>query len=216
MKVVPAILAENFDDFLLKLKQAESFAQYVQIDLMDGIFVPTKSFSPEKINAIHTSLSFEIHLMVQNPVTVLNQINNPGLDKVLFHFESHVEHLHFINQIKEKGLKAGIAIKPETRIEEFNEIAKYVDTLLFLTVDPCCYGHPFKPEVLEKIAEARKLFPNVTISVDGGVSLDNLKSFIEIGVNYVCVGSRIFLNGTPEKNYKRFMAKLTKLNVWGS
>ncbi len=213
MKIVPAILAENMEDLQFRLKQAESFADYVQIDLMDGIFVPTKSFPPEKLNTIHTSLSFEIHLMVKDPSAFLSKINNPGLKKVLFHFESEINHLHFINQIKERGLSAGMVIKPETRIEEFKEIAEHVDTLVFLTVDPCCYGNTFKSEVLEKVARARQLFPDKFISVDGGISLDNLKSFVEIGVDYVCVGSRIFLHGNPEDNYNLFLQKLNELKA---
>ncbi len=211
MKIVPAILAENIDDFYLRLKEAESFADYVQIDIMDGIFVPTKSFPLEKINTVNTPLSFEVHLMVKDPSDYLRLINNPGLKKVLYHFETDVNHPNFIDYIKERKLSAGIAIKPETRVEELKELIKYIDTLLFLTVDPCCYGHPFKPDVIKKIAEARKLFPEIVIAVDGGVSLDNLKSFIEIGVDYACVGSRILLSGSPEENYKRFMEKLNEL-----
>ncbi len=140
--------------------------------------------------------------MVKDPLNSLSRINNPGLKKVLYHFEADVNHFQFINYIKEKGLIAGIAIKPETGIEEFKELARYIDTLLFLTVDPCCYGNPFKLEVMKKVTEARRLFPEIVIAVDGGVSLDNLKFFIDIGVDYVCIGSRIFLNGTPEENYK--------------
>ncbi len=213
MKIVPAILSDNVEDLCLRLKQAESFTDYIQIDLMDGIFVPTKSFPPEKLNTIQTSLAFEIHLMVKDPSTFLSEINNPGLKKVLFHSESGVDHLHFINQIRARRFIAGIAIKPETRIEEFKEIAEHVDTLVFLTVDPCCYGNAFKPEGLEKVARARQLFPDKVISIDGGVSLDNLKSFVEIGVDYVCVGSRIFLHGNPAENYRLFLQKLNELKA---
>ncbi|MEW6002683.1 MAG: ribulose-phosphate 3-epimerase [Nitrospirota bacterium] len=211
MKIVPAILAEKFDDFLLRLKQAESFVDYVQIDLMDGLFVPTKSFPLEELNGINTPLSFEAHLMVMDPSEFINRINNQGLKKVIFHFESEVKHLELVNSIKERELSAGIAIKPETEVKEFREIAGYVDTLLFMTVDPCCYGRPFIPEVLDKISEARHIFRDKAIAADGGVSLENLKRFLEIGVDYVCVGSRIFLEGDPEENYRRFIEKLKEL-----
>ena len=212
MKIVPAILADNVDDFLSRLRQAESFAEYVQIDLMDGNFVPTLSFPPEKINSIRTSLSFEMHLMVRHPSAYISTIKNPGLKKVIYHFESEVKHIDFIKQINDRGIQVGLAVKPETGLEEFRDIAERVDTVLFLTVDPGYYGSPFKPEVLDKIAETRKIFPRKTISVDGGVSLENLEEFLKRGVDYVCIGSRIFLGDDPAENYKEFLDKLSVLN----
>jgi ribulose-phosphate 3-epimerase len=213
MKIVPAILAEDSRTFLSRLRQVESFAGYVQIDLMDGVFVPTRSFSPEEINTLNTSLSLELHLMVKDPAGLMSRIKNPRLKKVVFHFESDVRHLDFINQMKKRGLDVGLAINPDTKIKEFKKLVDYVDTLLFLTVDPCCYGNPFRAEVLKKIAEARRLFPDAIIAVDGGVSLENLKSFVELGVDYVCVGSKIFLDGTPEKSYRVFLKKLGELEA---
>ncbi len=213
MKIVPSILAEKFDDFLLRLRQAESFADYVQIDLMDGIFVPSVSFPVEKINSVDTSLAFEAHIMVKDPLSFMNRIDHRGLKKVIFHFEAEVEHVRIIEQIRDRGLVPGMAINPGTEIDKFRKIAEDVDTLLFLTVDPGCYGSPFKPEVLKKVEETRRLFPHKVIAVDGGVSLDNLKSFLDIGVDYACVGSRIFLNRDPKENYRLFLWKLHEMET---
>lgn len=214
MKIVPAILAENYADFLMRLRQAESFTDYVQIDLMDGSFVPSLSFPAENLNGLRTSLSFEVHLMVKHPFAYMSKVFNQNLKKVIFHFESDVKHLDFIDQMKKRGFDVGMAIRPETEISEFEEIAEMSDTLLFLTVDPCCYGNPFKPEVIEKIRKTRHMFRNNNISADGGVSLDNLRLFVEAGLDYVCVGSRIFLKGNPEKNYELFLNKLRELEVY--
>ncbi len=211
MKIVPAILAETKDEFLFLLRQAESFTDYVQIDLMDGFFVPTRSFPEEKINSVETSLSFEFHLMVKHPAAFMCRIRNPSLKKVIFHFESEVKHLDFINQLHGRQITPGLAINPETAISQFRELVQHVDTLLFLTVTPGKYGSPFQPEVIDKIAESRKIFPEKTIAVDGGVSLDRLKTFIDIGVDYVCVGSRIFLDDNPERSYKTFLNKISEL-----
>jgi len=211
MKVVPAVLAEKFDDFVKRVRQAESFTDYIQVDLMDGVFVETRSFSPERINSIETPLSFEVHLMAEDPLGFLNGMVHPGLKKVIFHCETGVSHLDLVRSIRERGLSPGVAIKPETELTRCREIAKQVDTLLFLTVDPCCYGSPFKPEVLKKIIEARRLFPAKLISVDGGVSLDNLKDFFDAGVDYACVGSRIFLQEDPGKSYRLFQQKVQEL-----
>lgn len=207
MKIVPALLAEKFDEFLLRLREAEGFADYAQIDLMDGNFVGTKSFPPERINTLNTALSFELHLMVKDPSAFFGRINHGSIKKVIFHVEAEGDHPGFIEKLKGRGLDAGLAINPETGITQIKEVAENVDTLLFLTVDPCCYGSAFKPEVLDKIAEARRFFPAKVIAADGGVSFDNLKMFYDIGVDYVCVGSRIFLDGDPKENYLRFAEK---------
>lgn len=211
MKIVPSLLAETFVDFILRLRQAESLTDYVQVDIMDGTFVSSRSFPPQMISTISTPLSFEAHLMVEDPLDFMNRIDNPGLKKVIFHFEAKVDHLGVVAEIRRRGLGAGLAIKPGTGIDEFRQLAKHVDTLLFLTVEPGRYGSPFRPEVIKKVSESRRLFSDKTISVDGGVSLDNLEMFYTIGVDYVCVGSRIFLHGRPEDNYNLFVKKLDEL-----
>jgi ribulose-phosphate 3-epimerase len=211
MKIVPSILAEKPEDFLLWIRQAESFTDYVQIDLMDGVFVPSKSFPPGEINLLETALSFELHLMCEDPASLMKLIDNRRLKKVIYHIEAVVDHLAFINGMKRRGLEVGLAVKPETGIGKFKDIVEYVDTLLFMTVDPGRYGSPFKPEVLVKVAESKKLFPGVTISVDGGISLDNLHFLIDAGVDYACVGSRIFLAGMPGNNYRLFLNRLHEL-----
>jgi ribulose-phosphate 3-epimerase len=213
MEIIPAILAEKFEDGLRMLKQAESFAHYVQIDLMDGIFVPSQSFPAEEISHLHTSLYFEIHLMAKDPLALMTRINHSQVKKAIFHFESNVNPLDFIKQMKEREITTGLAIKPETPIDKVKVPLEQVDTLLFLTVEPGYYGSPLQPYVLKKIEEARHLFQDKRISVDGGVSLDNLKIFFKMGVDSVCIGSRIFLNGDPKENYRKFTHQLLELEA---
>lgn len=208
MKIVPSILAENEDDFLLRIRQAETFTHYVQIDCMDGIFVPTRSVPPETIGSLKSSLSFELHLMVRDPISFVDKAENKGLERVLFHSEADVDHLGFMKLLKDRGLSPGLAFRPETPMEDFAEFAAHADTLLFLTVSPGRYGSAFRPEVTDKVARARRRFPDKLIAVDGGVSLENLESFENMGVDYVCVGSRIFLGGEPAENYRSFTEKL--------
>ncbi len=212
MKIVPALLAEKPEVFITRLRQAEAFADYVQIDLMDGVFVPTRSFPPEDLKKIQTKLSFEVHLMVNNPSAYMDSISHPNLKQVIFHFEAKAaDPVDFIHCLKKNSLKAGLAINPETPLEKFQKTAEGADTILFLTVNPGRYGSPFRPEVLKKIARTRTLFPGKTIAVDGGVSLDNLNEFMKIGVDYVCIGSRIFLKGDPRDNYRQFLKKVDEL-----
>jgi ribulose-phosphate 3-epimerase len=211
MNIVPAILASTKDEFFYLLRQAESFTDYVQIDLMDGFFVPTRSFPETKINSVETSLSLELHLMVKHPAAFISRIHNQHIKKIIFHFESSVKHHSFINHLQKNGIAPGIAVNPETEISQFLELGKQVDTLLFLTVSPGKYGSPFRPEVIDKITKARQIFPGKTIAVDGGVSIDNLRNFLDIGVDYVCVGSRIFLDDHPEESYNTFKNKIDEL-----
>jgi ribulose-phosphate 3-epimerase len=211
MKVVPSVLAEDPDDFVRRMRQAEDFTEYVQIDVMDGVFVDTTSVTPELINTLTTSLAFEMHLMVMDPADVVRKMDNQGLRKIIFHFESRVDHQALANEIKRMGLSPGLAVRPETTLETIRKTAVYFDTLLFLTVYPGRYGSAFLPETVTKVSEARRTFPGKTIGVDGGVSTDNIGMFYDVGVDYVCVGSRIFMGARPKENYERFMKCLNEL-----
>jgi len=213
MKIVPAVLAERENDFFFLIKQAEAFTDYVQIDIMDGFFVPSRSFPVPALNRLKTNIDFEIHLMVKHPSAFMIQVAHPRLRKVIYHFESDVKHRDFINQLKKRGIASGLAIKPDTPLEVFRHIAGYVDTLLFMTVDPGYYGSAFKPEVISKVRETRSVFNDKVIAVDGGVSLENLPLFLDARVDYACVGSRIFESDNPGENYRQFLRRLYGLDT---
>jgi ribulose-phosphate 3-epimerase len=211
MKVVPSVLASDREDFFRKMNQAGDFAEYVQIDIMDGVFVDTTSFPPELINTLATSLAFEIHLMVMEPADVVRKIHHAGLRRVIFHFESRVDHQDMAEEIRRRGLSCGLAVRPETDLETIQNAAGHFDALLFLTVYPGRYGSSFLPETVTKVSEARKAFPKKTIGVDGGISTGNIDLFYEVGVDYACVGSRIFTGERPGENYEQFMKRLDEL-----
>ena len=213
MEIVPAILAESLEVFETRLRQAEKFANYIQIDIMDGKFVDTQSLDPEMLNHITIAIPFEIHLMVEDPLKTLMNIRNPSLRKVIFHVEAAGDPLEFIKSAEKRGLDVGLAIKPETPLDGFEDLAQHVDTLLFLTVDPGRYGSPFKSEVIQKLLSAQQSLSHKTIAVDGGVSFDNLPVLYDAHVDYVCIGSRIFLDGVPEENYKKFNEWLIQLEI---
>lgn len=204
IRIVPAVLAETWEDFAVRIRQAEVFADYVQVDMMDGAFVPSRSFAPEMLARLETRLSFEAHLMVADPIDWLGRMHNPGLKKVIFHIESAADPLDAIAHITQGGMEAGIAFRPETQLEDYAEIAAEAGSLLFLTVDPGRYGSPFHPEVFDKVRAARRMFPAKEISVDGGVSPENLADIWRAGADAAAVGSRIFLKGDPAANYMLF------------
>ncbi len=211
MGVVPALLADKIADFMVRLRQAEGFAQYAQVDMMDGLFVPTTSISIGELNSFHTALLFEVHLMVVDPLPYVTGITNPGLRRIVFHYESAVDPEACMRLIQQRGIGCGIAVKPETPLTELSALAEKADTLLFLAVDPGRYGSPFKPEVLQKVTLARKMYPGKKIAVDGGVSLENLESIWRTGADYVVVGSRIFLSNDPAINYRAFVRRVREL-----
>ncbi|MDA8432838.1 MAG: hypothetical protein M0Z60_07730, partial [Nitrospiraceae bacterium] len=142
MKIVPSILSDTYDDFLLRLAQAEAFTDYVQIDIMDGTFVGTKSFPAERISGVKTALGFEVHLMTRSPAAVAAEIRHPGMKKVIYHFEAGANHEEIVRVLKGRGIDAGLAVKPGTTLEEVRGAGEGVGTLLFLTVDPGSYGSP--------------------------------------------------------------------------
>lgn len=212
MKIVPAVLSDDIAAFSAMVRRAETFAPYLQFDLMDGRFTATKSFPCAEVSSVGTKAAFEVHLMVKDPRACLAAMKNPSLKRFIFHFESDEKQpRELIARIKERGLEAGIAVSPDTVIEQFAETAEHADSILFLTVNPGKYGSPFNPGVLEKVAGSRELFPEKEIGIDGGVSLENLQAIYETGADYACVGSRIFLAPDPAASYAEFTGRVKEL-----
>lgn len=206
MRIVPSLLAEDFDAFTQLVRKAEKFTDYVQVDLMDGVFVESRSFRAADLKQLDTSLFFEVHLMFKDPAAALEGLQHPRLRQVIFHIESKAHTQELVRMIKGKGLRAGIALNPETEAEASRGL-KDVDSILLLTVDPGRYGSPFKPEVLSKAAKIRELYPRTSVGVDGGVSLENLELIKAAGVDYACVGSRILLHPDPAASYREFVER---------
>ncbi len=205
MKIIPALLAEEWETFVVRFRQAESFADYVQIDMMDGVFVPTSSFDPGRLNDIETGMKFEVHLMVNDPMAFVRVMRSPNIKRIIVHIEAATDPVDTAYHIRERAVEPGIALRPETSLDDAAAIVAEFSHVLFLTVDPGRYGSPFKPEVLKKVSAARKMFPDRTIGVDGGVSLGNLADISRAGVDSAVVGSRIFLEGDAAGNYRRFV-----------
>jgi len=205
MKIVPALLTDNSQDLKLMLAQAETFTDFVQIDFMDGSFVPSKSIAPEDLTEIKMSIDWEAHLMVKDPIHSLSSLNKDGLERVIFHLEVDPHPESIVSAIRDQGLAVGLAINPETPLSQFEGIIPHIDSVLFLSVHPGFYGSPFIGEVLEKIGEFRSHFPSTLIGIDGGISLDNIQRVKSSGVDYACVGSRIFRHDNPGKSYEEFL-----------
>ncbi len=202
--IVPAILTSDRDEFIKMLDICSRFTNFAQIDIMDGKFVPSSSIGIDVISSIKFPLESEAHLMVEDPLRWVDSFKRFGARRIIFHYEIEGDKIGIIKAIKEKNIAVGVALNPDTPFESIEGIVNEVDSILFMSVVPGFYGSPFIPRVLEKITMFRKKYPHKEIGIDGGVKLDNVKGVKKSGVDYICVGSAILKQPSPELAYKKF------------
>jgi ribulose-phosphate 3-epimerase len=202
-RIVPAILTDDARALEAMVRQAESFTDYVQFDIMDGRFVPSHSVTCEQVAAVPKKLKWEAHLMMVRPEEHFDCLRGAGARRVVFHFEATPSPEAVIARARASGLGVGLAINPETPVPAFLPLAGRVDCVLFLTVHPGFYGAPFLPEVLDKVTELRTAAPDTEIGVDGGIKEGNVAQMARLGVNTICVGSAVFLQPDPAASFRR-------------
>jgi len=200
-KVVPSILTEHPEILKAMVREAANFTSYIQIDIMDGRFVPSRSITYQDLMAIPIKFSWEAHLMVERPEDYLYNFKAAGAKKVIIHYEAMSSPQSVISRARELGLKVGLAINPRTNMPAFLPLVDEVDSVLFLTVHPGFYGSKFIPEVLDKVMELRQRRPATEIGVDGGIKEDNIVQISTKGVDVLYVGSAIFLQPKPAEKY---------------
>lgn len=205
IKVIPAILTDDPDALASMVHQAEKFTSYVQIDIMDGQFVPSRSISWEHIASLTPKLRWEAHLMVLRPEAHFEGYRRAGAEKVVFHYEAAPTPLEAIARARELGIKVGLAINPETTVQTIAPLLDKVDSVLLLTVNPGFYGSPFIPEVMNKVTEIRATRADLEIDVDGGIKENNIAQVAQQGVDAICVGSAIFRQPDPAASYFRLL-----------
>jgi ribulose-phosphate 3-epimerase len=206
VRVIPAILTDNPTTLEKLVHQTELFTDYAQFDIMDGEFVPSHSVSCAQIAKLKTKLTWEAHLMVLHPEDCLEDFQKAGAKKIVFHYEATSTPKDVIHQIKTLGMKASLAVNPETLISDFAPLVREIDSVLFLSVNPGFYGAKFIPEVLDKIKEFRRLYPEMETGIDGGIKENNIAQIARSGVDVIYVGSAIFLQPDPAASYKRLTA----------
>jgi ribulose-phosphate 3-epimerase len=205
-RVVPAILTADDQALRRMLRQAEEFTDYVQIDFMDGRFVPSHSILCENLSKLSTSLAWEAHLMVIEPEGKLDCLSDAGAQKAIFHFEATESPASVIDKARQLKLGIGLALNPETPLSSIVSLVTEVDSVLFLTVNPGYYGSEFLPEVLPKVTELRRLAPEVQIGVDGGIKQDNIARISRLGVDVIYVGSAIFMQPDPGQAHRNLLS----------
>ncbi len=205
-RVVPAILTEDPVALETMVRQAETFTAYVQLDVMDGQFVPSRSITREHLAGLHTRLGWEAHLMVLHPEDYLEGLRRAGAKRVIFHYEATNSPGEVISRARELDLQVGLAINPETPVSAILPLAREVDSVLFLSVHPGFYGSRFIPEVLGKITEFSRARPGVETGIDGGIKEGNIAQVAGARPGAIYVGSAIFLQPQPGDSYRRLVA----------
>ncbi|MDY6796683.1 MAG: ribulose-phosphate 3-epimerase [Actinomycetota bacterium] len=200
-RVVPAILTDDPAELEAMARRVETFAPYMQVDIMDGEFVPSHSVHTRKLLDVMIRIPFEVHLMVEEPEGQFDICRQAGARRVIFHFEAVDNPLETIHQARELDLEVGIAVNPETELADFAHLAGGIDCVLFLSVHPGYYGRPFIPEVLDKLVKFCRAEPCVETGIDGGVKEKNIARIAATGVNHICVGSAIMKQPDPAENF---------------
>lgn len=204
--VAPSLLAANFsrlEDDIQVVNQSN--ADWFHIDIMDGHFVPNISFGPMIVEAIKRKAErpLDVHLMISQPERYIERFREAGADVITVHYEA-CPHLHrTVQQIKETGAKAGVALNPHTPVHLLSEIIEDLDLVLIMSVNPGFGGQKFIYNALLKIRQVKDMLisrnGHALIEVDGGVGLQNAQKILEAGVDVLVAGSSVFKAENPSQ-----------------
>lgn len=207
----PSILAADFKVLGQEMKKTEeNGAAYIHFDVMDGMFVPSISFGMPVLASINdaTEQFMDAHLMVQEPIRYVEAFQKAGADYVTVHLEACEDVKTTLDKIHACGMKAGLAVNPETDVKELVPYLEDVEMILIMSVHPGFGGQKFIPESLDKIREVRAMLNEknleTDIQIDGGIYVENVREVLDAGANVIVAGSAVF-RGDAGENTAKFM-----------
>lgn len=210
--ISPSILSADFGDLRLDIEMLNnSVAEWVHIDVMDGVFVPNISFGFPVIAAVkkHSTRFMDVHIMIVNPEKYVRRFAEAGANMLTFHYEATENPGEVIEMIRSEGMKVGITINPDVPVSVLKPYISKVDMVLLMTVFAGYGGQPLIPESYQRIAELREYVlkenPDCLIQVDGGVTLENAAELYRCGVNVLVAGSTVFKADDPISTIEKLL-----------
>ncbi|MBK8722344.1 MAG: ribulose-phosphate 3-epimerase [Saprospiraceae bacterium] len=203
--IAPSLLAADFTKLDKEIELFnESEAQWLHVDVMDGVFVPNISFGMMMLEAVNklSNKFMDVHLMIVQPEKYIESFREAGADMITVHYEA-CPHLHrTIQQIKATGSMAGVALNPHTPVSVLEEIIKDIDLVLIMSVNPGFGGQKFIENALNKVQKVKQMIvqsgSSAKIEVDGGVSLQNAKSILDAGADVLVAGNSVYRASNPK------------------
>ena len=209
--LAPSILSADFNVLGEQIQTvAKAGAQYIHVDVMDGIFVPSISYGMPVIKSVRKSTDavFDVHLMITEPVRYIRDFVDSGADIITVHVEACKDIDETIRDIKACGVRAAVAINPETPVDKIMPYLDDIDMALVMSVHPGFGGQKFIPDVLDKVRIIRSYYRDNNmdkdIEIDGGIKFDNLPEVLEAGANVIVAGSSVY-RGDAATNTKKFL-----------
>ena len=213
----PSILSADFTKLGEEIETIDNAgAEYIHVDVMDGMFVPSISYGMPVIKSIRKSTGkvFDVHLMISEPIRYIADFAASGADMITVHVEACSDVVATIEKIREYKLKVGITLNPDTPVSAIKPYLNRVDMVLIMSVNPGFGGQKFITSSVDKIKEVKRLRDELNLSydieVDGGINIDNLVTVLEAGANVIVAGSAIF-RGDAAENVKKFKSIMS---VW--
>lgn len=199
IKLAPSLLAADFTCLGEEIKKVyENGAEYLHLDVMDGMFVPNISLGPGMIASLRKvcPIVFDVHLMIQDPIRYIDDFAKAGADIITFHYEACENRREVIEKIHSYGIRAGMSVKPHTDANLMAEYLDEIDLALVMTVEPGFGGQKFMPEAMPNLEalnrEIQKTGRKIDLEVDGGINLQNASIVKEKGANVLVAGSAVF------------------------